>query len=184
MNTKSKRRHDPDRRERIIDVTLDVIAQHGVAGTTHRRVAEAADVPLGSMTYYFTGMDDLLQTAFNKLAHAMSDAFQASLAKATSKEQAREVLIDWACDALWTSERNLVLIFELSAFAARAPHMRPLLQHWMGVTEHCLQMHFTPTEAKVLDAFIDGLLIRNIVSRNHISREEVTNFVHMVTALP
>lgn len=30
------RRRDPDRRERIIEAALDVIADHGVAGTTHR----------------------------------------------------------------------------------------------------------------------------------------------------
>ena len=51
-------RYDPGRRERIIDACLDVIAEHGVAGTSHRRVAAAARVPLGSMTYHFDGMDD------------------------------------------------------------------------------------------------------------------------------
>lgn len=35
-------RYDPGRRERIIDACLDVIAEHGVAGTSHRRVAAAA----------------------------------------------------------------------------------------------------------------------------------------------
>ena len=39
------RRHDPHRRSRIVDACLDVIAAHGVAGTSHRRVAAAADVP-------------------------------------------------------------------------------------------------------------------------------------------
>ena len=47
------RRVDPNRRQRIIDACLDVIAERGVAGTSHRIVAEAADVPLGSMTYHF-----------------------------------------------------------------------------------------------------------------------------------
>lgn len=59
----SKRRLDPDRRSRIIDAALDVIAEKGVAGTTHRRVAAMADVPLGSMTYRFHSMDELLREA-------------------------------------------------------------------------------------------------------------------------
>ena len=56
-----RRRHDPQRRDRIIDACLEVLAEHGVAGTSHRRVAAAAGVPLGSMTYHFTGMDELLR---------------------------------------------------------------------------------------------------------------------------
>jgi DNA-binding transcriptional regulator YbjK len=42
-----RRRYDPGRRERLIEAALDVIAESGVAGTTHRRIAAAADV-LGS----------------------------------------------------------------------------------------------------------------------------------------
>ena len=55
------RRNDPNRRDRIIDACLRVIAEVGVAGASHRKIAEAADVPLGSMTYHFTGMDELLR---------------------------------------------------------------------------------------------------------------------------
>ncbi|MFT4463877.1 MAG: TetR/AcrR family transcriptional regulator [Sodalis sp. (in: enterobacteria)] len=61
MSSKKSRRTDPDRRARIIDATLDMIAQHGVASITHRKIAAAADVPLGSMTYHFAGMQDLLK---------------------------------------------------------------------------------------------------------------------------
>ena len=62
-----RRRHDPQRRDRIIDASLEVIAEHGVAGTSHRRVAAAADVPLGSMTYHFEGMDELLDDVLTRL---------------------------------------------------------------------------------------------------------------------
>ena len=62
----AQRRYDPGRRDRIIDACLDVIAESGVAGTSHRRVAQAADVPLGSMTYHFTGMNDLLHEAIGR----------------------------------------------------------------------------------------------------------------------
>ena len=69
------RRYDPDRRDRIIAACLDVIAENGVAGTSARKVAEAADVPLGSVTYHFTGMGELLHEAFSRYAHAASDQF-------------------------------------------------------------------------------------------------------------
>ena len=37
---------------------------------SHRIVAEAADVPLGSMTYHFDGFDDLIFQAFSPLRTA------------------------------------------------------------------------------------------------------------------
>ena len=66
QQTEGVRRNDPGRRDRIIDACLDVIAEVGVAGTSHRRVADAAGVPLGSMTYHFTGMNELLHEAFTR----------------------------------------------------------------------------------------------------------------------
>ena len=49
------------RRERILRATLEVIGEAGIAAVTHRAVAGRADVPLGSMTYYFASKDDLLR---------------------------------------------------------------------------------------------------------------------------
>jgi TetR/AcrR family transcriptional regulator, regulator of biofilm formation and stress response len=181
MSTTTKRRYDPDRRARIIDTALDVIAQHGVVGTTHRRVAEAADVPLGAMTYYFDGMEALLHEAFAKLADTMAAQFGAAMQAATNKNEARQAVIDWACSALWKSERNLVLAFEFTAFAAREPRMRPHLERWMGLSEAHLSVHFGATTAKALDAFVDGVVMHNIMRHNHISREEVTAFVEQLT---
>ena len=41
------RRFDPERKDRIIEACLDVIAERGVAGTSHRVVAAAAGQQLG-----------------------------------------------------------------------------------------------------------------------------------------
>ncbi|MDR6974369.1 DNA-binding transcriptional regulator YbjK [Streptomyces sp. 3330] len=38
---------DPQRRERILAATLDLIAERGVAGVSHRKIAARAGVPLG-----------------------------------------------------------------------------------------------------------------------------------------
>lgn len=178
---KAKRRHDPDRRDRIIDTALDVIAQHGVVGTTHRKVAEAADVPLGAMTYYFDGIEELLHEAFTRLADTMAQQFRSMLESATTQDEARQAIVDWACSEMWKSERNLVLAFEFTAFAARQPRMRAPLQRWMGLSESYLSQHFGSTTAKMLDAFVDGLAMHNIMGNHHISREEIAAYVYKLT---
>jgi len=50
-----------DTRERILRTTLDLIGREGIAAVTNRRVAEAADVSLGSLTYHFDSQLDLLR---------------------------------------------------------------------------------------------------------------------------
>ena len=86
---RAPRRYDPERKSRIIEAAIDVIAEFGVAGTTHRRIAAAADVPLGSLTYHFTGLDDLLGQAFTRHADivmASQARTRADLLKATAQD--------------------------------------------------------------------------------------------------
>src|SRR3954454_18360884 len=59
---------DPGRRERIANAAIAVVAERGVEGVTHRAVAAAAGVPLGSTTYHFATLDDLLVMALQTAA--------------------------------------------------------------------------------------------------------------------
>ncbi len=52
------------RRQEILIATLRVIAASGTDSVTHRRVAAKADVPLGSLTYYFESREELIREAF------------------------------------------------------------------------------------------------------------------------
>lgn len=48
-----RRANDPQRREKIIQATLEAVKLYGIHAVTHRKIATLAGVPLGSMTYYF-----------------------------------------------------------------------------------------------------------------------------------
>lgn len=60
------RRYDPERRQRIIDAAIRVAGQKGLAGLSHRSVAAEADVPLGSTTYHFKTLDELMVAALRQ----------------------------------------------------------------------------------------------------------------------
>jgi DNA-binding transcriptional regulator YbjK len=51
----------PDTRERILRATAELISREGVGAVTNRRVASAAEVALGSLTYHFPSQVDLLR---------------------------------------------------------------------------------------------------------------------------
>ena len=85
--TVEARRSDPGRRDRLIDVTLDLIAEVGVAGISHRKIAAHADVPLGSMSYHFHGMEELLHEAFTRFADTIAASFEARLVPPTTSSR-------------------------------------------------------------------------------------------------
>jgi AcrR family transcriptional regulator len=55
------RRRAPETRERILRATLSLLAEEGTAALSNRRIAAAADVSLGSLTYHFPSQASLLR---------------------------------------------------------------------------------------------------------------------------
>lgn len=148
---------DPGRRDRIIDACLDVIAERGVAGCSHRRIAAAAGVPLGSMTYHFTGIDEVMREAFTRFADSVATRFEARLREADSRDEAEAAVVAIITEDLLDSQRNLVLTQELYTIAARDPSYRVLTNRWMARSRAALGAHFDPETSRMLDALIEGL---------------------------
>ncbi|MFE9680616.1 TetR/AcrR family transcriptional regulator [Streptomyces sp. NPDC002701] len=169
---------DPQRRERIIGATLDLIAEEGIARVSHRKIAVRAGVPLGSMTYHFSGIDELLREAFTRFADHIVAVFDAHLAAPTDREQAREAVTDLVHALSEGSQRDLVLTQELYILAARRPAYRELTHAWMGRSRVHLEKHFDPDTSRQLDALIEGLTLhRALDNEPHdraLTREAIT----------
>ncbi|MDH6224504.1 TetR family transcriptional regulator [Streptomyces sp. MJP52] len=155
---------DPRRRERILDAALDLIADEGIARVSHRRIAARAGVPLGSTTYHFDGMDDLLREAFSRFTQHIAAVFEARLAAPADPAQAREAVADLIHSLSGGSRRDLVLTQELYTLAARRPAYRELTQAWMRRSRVHLERHFDPDTARQLDALIEGLTLHRALA--------------------
>lgn len=177
-----KRRYDPSRRERIIDVTLDVIAQYGVAGTSTRKVAEMADVSPGSLTYYFESINQLLAEAFVQLSLKISNEFRELLGAAKSREEALTAVVEIIEEKIWGSPRTLTLSFELYTFVLRNPELKSLTRGWMDQSRHALEQHFSPATARAIDAFIEGIGIHNVFDQEPMSRSEIEKVVQKLAS--
>ena len=60
------RRHRPRaqaRRDALLRAAVEVAAERGTAGTTHRAVTERAGVPLATASYFFSSIDELVAEA-------------------------------------------------------------------------------------------------------------------------
>jgi DNA-binding transcriptional regulator YbjK len=180
--TTSQRRHDPGRRDRIINACLDVIAQNGVAGTSHRKVAEAADVPLGSMTYHFMGMQDLLHEAFSRFALTASQQFEERIAAAPDADAAKQAIADAITHTVLSNQRDLVLTHELYTLAAREADYRDITHAWMARSRRTLEQFFDPTTARILDALVEGLSIHRALDNEPHDQAIVSAAVQRITA--
>ncbi|WP_320780845.1 TetR/AcrR family transcriptional regulator [Streptomyces sp. CRN 30] len=148
--------NDPRRRERILDAALDVIAANGVHRTTHRRIAERAGVPLGSLTYYFGGLDELLEQAFARLSEHMSQWYQAALDGARDQDEACEAVADLICGQEYVSSRETVLIIEMYSYAQHSPGVAALGRQWLLRSRNSLSAHFSEPACRAIDALIEG----------------------------
>ena len=171
------RRHDPARKDRIIDVTLDVIADNGVAGTTHRLVAAAADVPLGSLTYYFTGMDDLLEQAFRRHAERMSVLYEGHFDRVHDRSQLAEAITDLIHGNNNSSSRDSVVSVELYLAALRQPALRSITETWMASSRAVLRRYLDEVTARGVDALIEGLILHSILSTTPLPRAQTVAYV-------
>jgi DNA-binding transcriptional regulator YbjK len=178
------RRHEPDRRNRLIDVTLDLIAEVGVAGISHRRIAARAGVPLGSMTYHFDSMDQLLFEAFARFAETISKLFEERLGAATTIAEVRNGVVSLIHEDLTGPQaaRDAVLTFELYTLAAREPRFRGITRAWMRRSRVELERHFDSDTARQLDALIEGLAIHRSLDPEPPSRALTEQAIAKITA--
>lgn len=169
---------DPGRRDRIIDAALNVIATEGVAGTSHRRVAAVAGVPLGSMTYHFSGMEELLREAFSRFADRSADQFDARMQSAHTRSDALNAVMSAILNE--QSQADTVMTYELYTLAARDHEYQHITERWMSRSRAALERHFDSRTARLLDALMEGLNIHRALDRDPAGRDDIIEAIHRI----
>jgi len=174
------RRYAPDRRDQIIDAALKVIADEGVVGTSARKVAARADVPLGSITYHFEGMDELLREAFTRYTTDVSGRSTARLTAATTRDEAKAAVVDVILRDLYDSPESFSITLELYNLASRKLEYRQLAQDWMARSRAAFNRHFDEDEARMLDALAEGMSIHQSLEPHPDARAIVMRSVEKI----
>jgi TetR/AcrR family transcriptional regulator, regulator of biofilm formation and stress response len=124
-----------ERRERILRATLAVIASDGIGSVTHRRVATEADVPLGSLTYWFAAKDDLLREALRLFVDEETERLRV-VGEGLTEGMAPEAIADRFSEVLESGDGDgQVAQFELYLEAARNPALREVAQQCFAAYE-------------------------------------------------
>lgn len=178
------RRHDPDRKGRILDAAIEVIAEHGVAGTTHRLIAAAADVPLGSLTYHFSSLEDLRAQAFRRYAEQMSVLYAAHFEGVENHEQFVLAVTDLIYGDAGADSHEWAIAYELYLAALREPALRTVTETWMRASRAVLERFVDPGTARGIDALIEGLVMHKVLSTAPPSRDQIQAIVTRAAGQP
>jgi TetR/AcrR family transcriptional regulator, regulator of biofilm formation and stress response len=170
------RRHRPSaqaRREALLQAAVEVAAERGVAGTTHRAVTERAGLPLATASYFFASIDDLVAEALRTFV-----ADEAARLEAIADQLARDAHRpdDLAAALSEASMPSGPLPWALAQFeaylqAARDDAMRTPVADALAAYEHVAELALTaagaPAEsaagaAPAFNALADGFALHRL----------------------
>lgn len=172
------------RRRQILDAAVRVIGTGGLASLTHRAVAEAAGVPLGSMTYYFRDREELID-------QTMAYAVEIERERMTGivEEVTGEPTVDQSVDLLTTIflDKSIadplydLALFEMFMEATRNPDLREKTIAWSDLIAGIVDRVLPPTDPalprpmaiQIVAALIDGLMLES-ASNQELTLEQLS----------
>ncbi|MFH8975521.1 TetR/AcrR family transcriptional regulator [Streptomyces sp. NPDC017890] len=158
------RRYDPERRGRIIDAAIRVVGLKGIAGLTHRAVAAEADVPLGSTTYHFATLDELLVAALRQANEGFAEVVAAHPALSDPEADLPGELARLLGEWLGGDRSGVELEYELYLAALRRPALRPVAAEWAEGVAALLARRTDPVTARALVALLDGICLQVLLT--------------------
>jgi DNA-binding transcriptional regulator YbjK len=158
------RRYDPERRQRIVDAALRVVGARGITGLSHRTVAAEADVPLGSTTYHFASLDELLVAALRQADEGFGRALRESGALADPEADLAAALARLMGEWIGGERTAVELEYELYLAALRRPALRPVAAEWTHAVTEALSRRTDPVTARALVALMDGICLQVLLT--------------------
>lgn len=178
------RRYDPERRQRIIDAAIRVVGERGIAGLSHRTVAAAADVPLGSTTYHFATLDELLVASLRQCNEAYFREVEERAPLGSPGADLAAELAGFVAEAVSRDRPRARLEYELYLAALRRAAVRPVAAEWVDRMTGLLTRWTDPVTARALAALTDGMCLQALLTGRDIDREEAREVFARIVGEP
>ncbi|PVG80596.1 TetR family transcriptional regulator [Nocardioides gansuensis] len=161
------------RKALVLDAAVEVIAEHGLEGVTHRAIAKAAGVPLSTTSYFFASLDDLIGAAVTRIAESILEAVESLVADAATLTQGNkpvEEYVDRLLDVVTAPrERQILVQFEAYLGTTRRPELAEPVRRIVEAYEHAAATAFSALgapepdkAARHLVAVLDGFALQRI----------------------
>ncbi|MEU3272402.1 TetR family transcriptional regulator [Saccharomonospora sp. NPDC006951] len=162
------------RRAALVAAAAQLLAEGGFEAIRHRAVAERAELPLASTTYYFDSLDDLIYAAAEYHGRSELEKGRKQLAELSVDHRGVETLVDLVLDQLLGSDPSyeaVLLRYERLVATGRRPYLRPLMRTLSGELRELLTAIFarsgTSIDVQRLDrliALVDGTVVNALIA--------------------
>jgi DNA-binding transcriptional regulator YbjK len=164
---------DPARRQKIANAAIAVVAERGVEGVTHRAVAAAAGVPLGSTTYHFATLDDLLVVALHTAAEHNVTRVREWAHELSPDADLAAALADLVGAGLTEERAQTVVEYELYVAALHRPSLRRASMGWDDALVELFASRTDDVTGRLLAATFCGLVMQALLADPPPTRDEV-----------
>ncbi|MET0134299.1 MAG: hypothetical protein ABW215_11975, partial [Kibdelosporangium sp.] len=147
-----------------IEAAVAVLGEQGLARLTHRAAAGEAGVPLGSTTYYFADLDELLAAALRTVAGRNVERLRQWARALPDRAVLSVELADFLVLLATEHRQTSVLAYELYGAALRRPALRPASTAWDAMLTEVFESRVDSVTARALTVMFDGLLYQALVS--------------------
>jgi DNA-binding transcriptional regulator YbjK len=159
---------------------MRVIIAGGLAGLTHRAVAEEAKVPLGSTTYYFANRNDLLVAAM-RIATGVERDLIARYVDSDEGTLAQRLATFLAAQTANRASRNrLRAAYELYVVAARSRALQKISAQWDSVLRDAIASHCDQETARHLYTAVSGLALESAVADVRVDVRNATRLLERI----
>ena len=174
------------RREALLRAAVEIVAERGVGGATHRSIAERAGVPPSTTTYFFSSIDELVIEAlrhFTEQRVVQLNELSAMLTERhSSPEETAQLFAEILCAA---PPQHEIAQFEAYLDAGRRDSTeRPvvsILEAFEGVAVSALRANGTPNPELVAPIFVslaDGYGLRRCVLGHDLDPKPLADAFH------
>jgi len=180
-----------NRKQELINATLDCIEKEGLQKTTVRNVAEYANVTNGLIRFYFSGKDEMLREAYSALLEQMyvKPRIDVEDALVCAKTRLRNfILLTLSAPIvsprtvlLWANFLPMTYIDpEMAAirsheYAKTTKILEPLIRDALSVDGISVSDHDCEISAIKINALIDGLWLEGSMAGYKFKEHELVN---------
>jgi len=163
---------EESRRNQLIGVTIDSLAELGYVSSTLAQIAGRAGVSPGLVAHYFGDKDGLLEAAFRSLSRRVGDQVRSRLARARTPRGRIQAVIDANLGPAEFDQRTGTAWLAFWGQVVHVPRLKRVQRVYQRRTlsnlQHALKRLLPPEEARslayMIAAMIDGVWLRAALS--------------------
>ncbi|BBZ35790.1 TetR/AcrR family transcriptional regulator [Mycolicibacterium confluentis] len=166
-------------RAALRQAALDVACEYGVKGVTHRRVAAAASLALGSASYHYENIDELMFEAFAAWVQRQTERFLPPFRAAVDEDTLVAAVLN-LLSVMYGDEKDRILLFEIYAHSVRDVAYHKLVENWSASTRAELTRLYSSEVAQRLEATWEGIGVQLVMGGSVASEKDAEPLLRLV----